>query len=129
MTHMQRDLLTWVVVPVAYSIGFFSWCYLAEKMPIFPKRNARSVPTILCGHVAVLLFLILLAQMAIDFYPSLPDWLKEDTMVDGITISEAIRYSVYGIFCIVSLIVGRIEKHWIYVDPDAGDSTSGSNPS
>ena len=126
MTQMQRDLLTWVVVPVAYSIGFFSWCYLAEKMPIFSKRNARSVPTILCGHVAVLLFLILLAQIAIDFYPSLPDWLKEENLS---LLWESNRYSVYGIFCIVSLIVGQIEKHWIYVDPDAGESTSGSNPS
>ena len=127
MTHMHRNLLTWVVTPVAYSIGFFGWCYLAEKMPIFSKRNARSFPTILCGHVAALLFLILLAQMAIDLYPSLPDWLKEETQETSLW--EASRYSVYGIFCIVSLIVGLIEKHWIFVDPDAGDPTSGSNPS
>jgi hypothetical protein len=122
MTQMQRDLLTWVVVPVAYSIGFFGWCYLAEKMPIFSKRNARPISTVVCGHLAVLLLLILLAQMAIDFYPLLPGWLT-----DKIFTARGNRLSLFECLCFISVfLVGLIEKRWIYVDSGIGHSASES---
>jgi hypothetical protein len=125
MTLTNRDFLSFIAIPFAYSVGFFGWCYLAEKMPIFSKRNARPVPTILCGHVAVLLFLILLAQMAIDFYPLLPGW-----MTDTIYIVRGGRHSLFGGLCIISvLLVGLIEKKWIYIDSDADKSATESDPS
>ena len=66
---MHQALLIFVGVPVVYSIGFFGWCYLAEKKPIFSKRNSRSMLSLICGHITVLLILVMLAQMAFRFYP------------------------------------------------------------
>jgi len=126
MTQMQRDLLIWVVIPVVYSIGFFSWCYLAEKMPIFSKRNARSTPTVVCGHVVVLLILILLAQVAVDFYSSFPGWLIEPShSARGVD-----KFSLFDVVCFASVpVIALIEMRWVYIDSEAVNSASESDRS
>jgi hypothetical protein len=112
MTQIQQELLIFVAIPVVYSIGFFGWCYLAEKMPIFSKRNARSPATVIGSHAAVLLVLILLIQVAIQIYPSLPDWLT-DPFIRG----RGGSCSVFGWSCIIAvLLIGRAEMQWIYIE-------------
>jgi sterol desaturase/sphingolipid hydroxylase (fatty acid hydroxylase superfamily) len=120
MTHTERDFLSFIAIPFAYSVGFFGWCYLREKMPIFSKRNARSKSTVVCGHIAVLLLLILLAQMAIDLYPWLPGWLTNQSLPGRHGMVSPFEY-----LCAISvLLVGLIEKLWIYVDSGIGHSAS-----
>ena len=112
MMQIQREWLIFVVIPVAYSIGFFGWCYLAKKMPIFSKRNAKSSLKVICGHVNVLLILVIFAQIGFRLYPSLPNWLTEQTLQ-----ARHGRQSIFEFSCIVAvLLIGWAEKQWIYVD-------------
>jgi hypothetical protein len=118
MTQIQRELLIFVAIPVAYSVGFFGWCYLAEKMAIFSKRNAKPPTTVICGHAAVLLSLIFLTQITIQSYPALPNWLT-----DGSFHLRGSPASVFEVSCIIAvLLIGWAEKQWIYVDSDADQS-------
>jgi hypothetical protein len=113
MMQAQRETLTFVAIPAAYSLGFFGWCYLAERMPIFSKRNARSISTVISGHFSVLLILVILAQVAFKLYPVLPGWMTDPTY----------RATVFERLCIVAvLFVGWAEKRWIFIDSSAGRS-------
>ena len=115
---MHQALLIFVAIPVIYSVGFFVWCYIAEKKPIFSKRNARSTSTVICGHVTVLLILVMLAQMAFRFYPSLPDWLT-----DKVLPGRGFKHSCFELLCVVSVLaIGAAEKRWIYVDRGSDES-------
>jgi hypothetical protein len=120
MTQIRRELLIFVAIPIVYPVCFFGWCYLAEKMPIFSKRNARSSSTVACGHITVLLILILLSQIAFQIYAFLPDWLT-----DQIIVARGGKHSVFEILCIVfSVAIGAIEKRWVYIDSDVDNSGS-----
>ena len=116
---MHQALLIFAVLPIVYSIGFFGWCYLAEKKPIFSKRNTRSTSTVICGHVTVLLILIMLAQIGLQFYPSFPGWLTDKTfLLRG-------QGSLVDVFCIISVLaIGAIETRWIYIDRGIGQLES-----
>ena len=78
---MHQALLIFVALPIVYSVAFFGWCYLAEKKPVFSKRNSRSVLMVLCGHYTVVLILVMLAQTAFRFFPSLPSWFTYEWIV------------------------------------------------
>jgi hypothetical protein len=121
---MYQALLIFVAILVVYSVGFFIWCYLAEKKPIFSKRNARSTSSVICGHVTVLLILIMLAQIGLQFYPSFPGWLTDKTfLLRG-------QGSLVNVLCIISVLaIGAAETRWIYIDrglsePESNDSTT-----
>jgi hypothetical protein len=117
---MHQVLLIFAVFPIVYSISFFGWCYLAEKKPIFSKRNSRPKSSVICGHVAVLLVLIMLAQIGFQFYQSLPAWFT-DKVIPG----EGMKYSCFELLCIVSvLVIGAAEIRWIYVDRRIDDPGS-----
>jgi hypothetical protein len=118
MTQIQQELLIFVAIPIAYSIGLFGWCYLGEKMPVFSKRNARSPSSVIGSHAAVLLILILLAQVAIQIYPSLPGWLT-----DPLIHARGASSSVFDWTCIIAvLLIGRAEMKWIYIESGMGQS-------
>lgn len=80
MTQVQRALLIFVVVPSLYTICFFAWCY-AERLSVFSKRNRRSTAAVIRGHAMVLMILVLLTEIAMGSYPSLPDWMTEKTIL------------------------------------------------
>lgn len=112
MTQIQRELLLFVVIPVVYSIAFFGWCYLAEKMPIFSKRNARSITMVACSHAAAVLMLILLSEAAFRFYASFPSWLTDPAF-----LARGHKYSIFELSCIAAVwLIGWAETRWIYVD-------------
>lgn len=116
--QQNYDLLVFAVFPAVYTIGFFGWCYLAEKSPIFSSENSRSTSTAICGHVSVLLILIMLAEIANRIYPSLPAWLT-DRMIPG----KSSKSSIFELLCCaVVLAIGAIEKHWIYIDSGVFDA-------
>ena len=122
---MHQALLIFVALPVVYSVSLFGWCYLAEKKPIFSKRNSRSTLSMVCGHASVLLILVVLAQVALRFYSSLPGWVTDEAFR-----LRGSSHSVFEMLCIFSvLVIGAGEKRWIYVDrglvePESNDSTS-----
>ncbi len=123
MAPMHRELMIFFVLPVVYSIGFFGWCYLAERKPVFSKRNSRSILTVICGHTTVLLILVMMAQIGSKVYPSLPAWLTDETFR-----LRGGNHSVFEILCIVSvLLIGAAETRWIYIDHvlDKPESTGG----
>jgi cytochrome bd-type quinol oxidase subunit 2 len=125
MTQIERELLIFVAIPAIYSIAFFGWCYLAERMPIFSKRNSRSSLTVICGHITILLLLIMLGQVAFQFYPSLPSWLTDKTIQ-----SRGSSKSAFEILCVLFVVlIGIAEKRWIYVDSRMGRSASKKDPS
>lgn len=122
---IQRELLIFAAMPAAYSIGFFNWCYFRERMPVFSRRNVRSFSTVISGHLAVLLFLILLTRMVVQFYPSFPSWLTNPLFSSwrGTT-------SIFGVLCVAAVsLIGWAEKRWIYVDSGAEASDSKNGPS
>ncbi len=122
---MHSALLIFVALPVVYSIGFVGWCYLAEKKPIFSKRNSRSMLSVTCGHTTVLLILIMLAQTAFRFYPSLPGWLT-----DKVLPGNGFKHSCFELLCVVSvLVIGAAEIRWIYIDRGKGEPKSKRSPS
>ena len=124
---MHQALLIFVALPVVYSIGFFGWCYLAEKKPVFSRRNSRSASVVMCGHVAVLLILVMLAQTAFRFFPTLPSWFTYEWIVLS-RVGE--RWSYFEILCIVFvLIIGGAETRWIFVDSGRDDSELQDVPS
>ncbi len=109
---MHQALLIFVALPVVYSIGFFGWCYLAEKKPVFSRRNSRSASVVMCGHVAVLLILVMLAQTAFRFFASLPSWLSEEKFR-----LRGSNWSVFEFLCIAFVwAIGATETRWIFVD-------------
>jgi hypothetical protein len=115
---MHQALLIFVALPAVYSVSFFGWCYLAEKKPIFSKRNSRSMLSVICGHTTVLLILVILAQMAFRFYPSLPGWLT-----DKVLPGRGLKHSCFELLCVVSVLaIGAAEKRWIYVDRGLDES-------
>jgi len=123
---MHEAVLIFVVLPVVYSVAFLGWCYLAEKKPIFSKRNSRSALSVICRHTTVLLILVILAQMAFRFYSSLPSWLTDKAMI----VVRGGRYSYFELFCIASVwAIGAAETRWIYVGSDGDRSDSGERPS
>lgn len=112
MKQVQPEFLIFVALPVAYSVGFFGWCYLAGKAPIFSRQNSRSKSTVICGHVSILLILVMLAEIAHQINPSLPAWLT-DRVIPG----KSSKSSLFEIVCgVVVFAIGGIEKRWIYVD-------------
>lgn len=122
---MHQALLIFVGVPVVYSIGFFGWCYLAEKKPVFSKRNSRSMLSVICGHITVLLILVVLAQMAFRFLPSLPSWLTDRPFQ-----VYAHGPSYFVVLCtVIVLAIGAAETRWIYVDRGLYESESSVGPS
>jgi hypothetical protein len=117
---MHQTLLIFVAIPVVYSVSFFGWCYLAEKKPIFSKRNSRSMLSVICGHITVLLILIVLAQMAFRFLPSLPSWVTDRPFQ-----VYAHRPSYFVVLCtVIVLAIGAAETRWIYVDRGIDESNS-----
>jgi hypothetical protein len=123
--QQRQAQFAFIVFPILYSVGFFGWCSLAEKMPIFSKRNSRSMPSVICGHVSVLLLLAMLAQMTFRFYPSLPNWLTDQTF--RLRGSEHSVFEVLGIIFV--LTIGAIEKRWIYIDSGTDNSEAMDRPS
>jgi uncharacterized protein YacL len=121
---MQQALLIFVAIPVVYSVGFFIWCYLAEKKPIFSKRNSRSMVSVMYGHITVLLILTMLAQMASRFYPSLPSWLTDRPFQ-----VYAHRPSYFVVLCtVIVLAIGAAETRWIYIDRGSDEPESNDSP-
>jgi hypothetical protein len=115
---MHQASPIFVVLPIVYSIGFFIWCYLAEKKPIFSKRNSRSMLSVICGHITVLLILVMLAQISIRIYPSLPGWLT-----DKVLPGRGSNVSCFEFLQVVSvMVIGVAEKRWIYVDRGLDES-------
>jgi hypothetical protein len=123
---MHQALLIFVALPVVYSVSFFGWCFLAEKAPIFSKRNSRSMLSVICGHTTFLLILVILAQMALRFYPSLPTGFTE-LSIPG---KAGVRHSFFELLCIFCILaIGVAEKRWIYVDRGLDESESNGSPS
>jgi hypothetical protein len=121
---MRQALLIFVALPVIYSVGFFVWCYLAEKKSIFSKRNSRSMLSVICGHTTVLLILIMLAQMALRFYPLLPSWLTDRPFE-----VYSRRPSYFLALCAVFVLaIGAAEKRWIYIDRGLDEPESNDGP-
>jgi hypothetical protein len=121
---MHQALLIFVALPVVYSICVFGWCYLAEKKPVFSDRNLRSMPSVICGHVAVLLILVMLAEIGFQFYPSFPGWLTDETFR-----LRGSNHSVFEILCIVSTwVIGAAETRWVYIDRSLDESASNNDP-
>jgi len=119
MTQIQRALLIFVAVPGLYSIGFFIWCCYAERMPIFSKCNTRSIASVIRGHTIVLMILVLLTEIAVRSYPSLPDWMTARIMPRSFG-------SIFELLCTVSvLLMAYAEKFWVYIE---GDSASANDP-
>jgi hypothetical protein len=121
---MQHRLLILVAVPIAYSIVFFGWCYLAGKAPIFSERNLHSAPRVICAHVSVLLILAMLAQAAFRLYPALPGWLTDPSFGRGG------RHSLFEYLCTFTVLaIGYIEKRWVYAESgvESPDSKEGSS--
>ncbi len=117
---MRQALMIFVLLPVVYSVGFFGWCYLAEMAPIFSSQNSRSKSTAICGHVSVLLILVMLAEIAHRINPSVPGWLT-DRVIPG----KSLKSSLFEIVCVVVVFaIGGIEKRWIDIDSSAVDSKS-----
>ncbi len=124
---MHQALLIFVALPIVYSVAFFGWCYLAEKKPVFSKRNSRSVLMVLCGHFTVVLILVMLAQTAFRFFPSLPSWFTYEWIVLS-RVGE--RWSYFEILCIASVwAIGAAEMHWIFVDSGRDNSEPQDVPS
>ena len=118
--QMNQPLLIFVALPVVYSVGFFGWCYLAEKKPIFSNRNSRSMLSVICGHITVLLILVMLAQISNRFYPLLPGW-----FTDRVLPGRGSKASCFEVLQVVSIMVtGAAEKRWIYIDRGVDESKS-----
>jgi hypothetical protein len=125
MAPIQRALLIFVAVPVLYSIGFFIWCCYAEKMPIFSKRNTRSIASVIRGHTIILMILMLLTEIAIGSYSSLPNWITEKIIPRRFG-----RDSIFELLCIAIVVsMAYVEKRWIYIEDDSAsvNNTSGRN--
>jgi hypothetical protein len=121
--QQPQTQFTFAVFPILYSVGFFGWCCLAEKIPIFSKRNSRSMSSVICGHVSILLILIMLSQMTFRFYPSLPRWLTDKTW------SLRGSHSIFEFVCFLCVLaIGAIERRWIYVDSRAENSEAKDSP-
>ena len=117
--QQRQAQFAFIVFPILYSVGFFGWCCLAEEMPIFSKRNSRSTPSVICGHVSILLILIMLAQMTSRFHPTLPRWLADKTW------SLRGSHSIFEFLCFLFVLaVGATEKLWIFVDSGMDESES-----
>jgi uncharacterized membrane protein len=120
MTIMHQAMLIFVWLPIVYSISFFGWCYLAEKKPVFSKRNSRPISLVIFSHITALLILIVLAQIAFRFYPSLPDWVTGG----GVNL-KLNRRSPFEFFCVILVwAIGAIEMRWIYVNRGLDESES-----
>lgn len=117
--QQQQRQFAFILLPILYSVGFFGWCCLAEKMPIFSRRNSRSMPSVICGHVSILLILIMLTQMTSRFYQILPGWLTDKTW------SLRAPHSIFEFLCFLFVLaIGAIEKLWIFVDSRMDNSES-----
>jgi len=122
---MGQALFIFVGVPVLYTVYFFGRCYLVDKQPIFSRRNAVPVATIIARHAVIWFLVIALARAEFRIYPLLPGWLMAGSVPDF--MGKA--FSAFFVFCLALVVaIAELEKRWIYVDSgvDGSDSNRSS---
>jgi hypothetical protein len=103
--------LIYAIIAFVYTMFEFGISFTKFSTLIFSERNSRKHSTVIGIHIAFLAILMGFVWFAFYFYESrynsLPDWLTERRGRGG---------SWYEIFCIlVILLIGVIERQWIYV--------------
>lgn len=114
--------LIYVVVGVVYTGFLLGFAYNDNAAPIFSKRNAKPLPVVLGTHLVFLAILMEFVWFAAYIEPSLPNWLTEVRI-------RRLDFSAFGaLFILVIVVIGAIERRWIFVEDDTDSSKPDNTP-
>ena len=120
----MMDFFSWpwfAACVVIYSAYVFRGEMSKDGPLIFSKRNARKLTKIIYIHIDFLMVLLTLMWLEIRIEPLMPNWMSEK-------IGRAGTLFDY-IFILVMMGLGYIERRWLFVGSDTGDTEDERDPS